>query len=375
MTIKLRHIVYLIFGFFSATGFAKEGMPLDSLVNETKLMIYTKPLEVIKIGDSLYNETTELKSQIAGILLVSDGLISLRNYSQAFEYANIGKDLLANEDNSDLKVKVWSRLSYIYFQLNLYDEALKYLNRAEEENKKLDKESVSHANQGYIYTVRALVYRNQVNCEMAMKYFEQALEVFAKSTEKLSKINSSVVYYNMGSCYLTMSDYEKASKSFDNAFIAANVFKQDNNSLKLFAEKGLANISIAKGEYHEAIEILKMLFTDAELINDKSLLRSISYDLSSSYLELGDWESFKIYSSINQKFDREIIDFKKEATIIALSGLDKSQIINVEKEKEIIQNKMFVSSLLFILISGVFLWVIYKKKSNIKEIYARIFQN
>lgn len=348
--------------------------PLDSLVNEAKLMVYTKPLKVIKIGDSLFSESKDISTKITGITLITDGLISVRNYSQALEYINFANELLSVEDHPELNVKVFSRYSYIYFQLNLYDEALRYLDRAEKENKHLP-EGKFYSNQGYIYAVRALIYKNQVNCEMAFKHFEQALEYFDKSSEEVSKINSSVVHYNMGSCYLGMGDYESAKKSFENAFILANIFKQNNNSLKLFAEKGLANISIAKGDYPEAIEILKMLYKDAEKINDKSLLRSISFDLASSYLELEDWDAFKTYTAINQKFDKEIINYKKEATIIALNGLDKSQVDIIEQDKMLTQQKMLYSALFFIGVSLVILWINYRKKRNIKEIHNRIFQN
>lgn len=373
MKLKIRVIVLLGLILSGSILFAQQD-PLDSLVNEAKLMIYTKPLKVIKVGDSLYNESKDIHTKITGIILITDGLISVRNYSQALEYINFASDLLPDKDNTDLRVKVLSRYSYIYFQLNLYDEALKYLDQAEKENKKIEDEKF-FSNQGYILTVRALIYRNQVNCEMALKHFEQALEYFEKSPEEVSKINSSVVHYNMGSCFLNLSDYESAKKSFENAFILANIFKQNNNSLKLFAEKGLANISIAQGDYPQAIEILKMLYKDAEKINDKSLLRSISFDLASSYLELEDWDAFKTYTEINQQFDKEIVHYKKEATIIALNGLDKSQVDIIEQEKMLTQKKMLYSILFFIGISLIILWINYRKKRNIKEIYSQIFQN
>lgn len=364
----------LIFSFFPFSSWAKEKV-LDSLLIEAKLKVYTDPVEVIKIGDSLYNnEETNIKEKINGILLISDALISLRNYSQALEYVNIGKERLADENEKALEVKVLSRFGYLYFQLSLYDEALEYLNQAEKINEQDKNAKDYYPILGYVSTVRGLIYRELVNCEMGLRYFEKALDYFSKNEEDTSKINLSVVYYNMGNCFLSMGNYQTAEESFKAAYHTAGLFKQERNSLELFAEKGIINLAIAQGNHKEAIDQLKTLYEDAEKINDKSLLRSITADLASSYLEEENWEAFQYYADKNRAFNEEIIKFRKEAAVIALQSIDKSQRGILQKDKEKIRFKVLLSLLIFLILfvfSGV---LIIKNRRKIRNIQQKLFQ-
>jgi|GEM_PF-3580576 len=369
------YIIVLISFLLSFSSFAKE-KELDSLLIEAKLKVYTDPLEVIKIGDSLYNnEEFDLKEQINGVLLIADALISIRNYSQALEYLNIGKEILNGQKEEELEVKLFSRFGYLYFQLDFYDEALAYLKRAEKINEEKEESKEYFANLGYFSTVRGLIYREIINCEMGLRYFRKALKYFSQSEETINRINLSVVHYNMGNCFLSMEDYQAAEESFKSASKTASLFGQERNSLKLFAEKGIINLSIAQGNHQEAIQELKALYKDAEKINDKSLLRSITLDLSSSYLEEKDWKSFQYYADKNRAFNDEIINFKKEATVIALKSFDRSQETLLIQNKEKIQLKIILSLLIFLILFVFLGVVIIKNRREIRKMQARLFQN
>jgi len=364
----------LFLGFFSIFSSAKD-KELEKFVNETKLLIYSQPLKVIEIGDSLYsNEYTNIKEKTAGLLLISDALISVRNYSQALEYVNIAQDLLNHEEDQISEVKVLSRYAYIYFQLDLYDDALKYLKQAEEKNVEVEEEYF-YANLGYILAVKGMIYRNLVNCEMGLRYFERSLEAFNKSPEDLGRISLSVVHYNMGNCFLAMDDFESAEKNFKKAYEVAGIFKQERNSLKLYAEKGLANIFISRKEYEEAIKILEELYKDAEKIDDKSLLRSITSDLAQSYLQVENWVAFQEYDLKNKEIEKDLMVFKKEATINALNGIDKTQTFLINKKHTKVRNQILFSSVIFLVFIFLLGYKIRGKRKNIRVFHSKIFSD
>lgn len=370
----LKIFLMLFLGFFSIFSSAKD-KELEKFVNETKLLIYSQPLKVIEIGDSLYsNEYTNIKEKTAGLLLISDALISVRNYSQALEYVNIAQDLLNHEEDQISEVKVLSRYAYIYFQLDLYDDALKYLKQAEEKNVEVEEEYF-YANLGYILAVKGMIYRNLVNCEMGLRYFERSLEAFNKSPEDLGRISLSVVHYNMGNCFLAMDDFESAEKNFKKAYEVAGIFKQERNSLKLYAEKGLANIFISRKEYEEAIKILEELYKDAEKIDDKSLLRSITSDLAQSYLQVENWVAFQEYDLKNKEIEKDLMVFKKEATINALNGIDKTQTFLINKKHTKVRNQILFSSVIFLVFIFLLGYKIRGKRKNIRVFHSKIFSD
>ncbi|HLS31351.1 MAG TPA: hypothetical protein VK021_10880 [Flavobacteriaceae bacterium] len=372
MKLIFQYIILFFFGLISFSTIAEE-KNLDELIKETKLKVYSQPLEVLRVGDSLYNnKSTNLEEKIAGLLLIGDGLLSVRNYSQVLEYLNIAKDLLKNENYLDGEVKVLSRLGYVYFQLDLYDEALNYLKQAEEKN--FLKNKNFYMNKGYIIGVKGMIYRNLISCEMGLKYFERSKNAFLASDEELSRINLSIINYNMANCFLNLNDFEAAEEGFQKAYDAANIIKQDRNSLKLFAEKGVANLYNAKKEYREANKILKRIYKDAEAIDDKSLLRSVLSDMTSNYLALEDWKAFKIYSEEIKSLNKEIIQIKKEATIIALQGIDKSQSSLIDQKIEKYKIQIIITLLGFLFLFAFLGWKIYKRRQEVKSFQAEIFQ-
>lgn len=348
---------------------------LDRFMSDLKLKVYSKPLEVIRVGDSLYNsDENGIKEKSAGLLLIADALISLRNYSQAMEYIEIANELLEDSSYANSKTKVLSRMAYIYFQLGLHNEALGYLKKARAENKHIAEEGVFNANAGYILTVEGLVYRDIADCQMAMRYFRKALKAFAQSAEHISKVNQSVVYYNMGNCYLSLENFDAAQENFEEAYNVVRKFKAEQSSLKLFAQKGLASIFIAKEEYQKAIEILNELYENGIKIDDKSLLRSVSSDLSTSYLQLEDWEQFNFYAQKAKTFDREILEYKKKATRNALDGVDKYQLKIAEKEEKRVTNQIFIMLFTFAVLIGGIGIAIFRKRKNITRLHSEIYK-
>lgn len=352
-----------------------ESEELNRIIQEATLNLYSDPIAVIQIGDSLYNSSKEnINNKVTGLLLISDAFIAIRNYPQALQNMNSAKELLGKNILISLKIKILNRFAYQHFQLHLYDEALKYLNEANKLNE-ANREDVSYlSNKGYINVVRGLIYRQQVGCDVAMRYFERGIDAYNQSEEEITKINLSIIHYNIGNCYLTMENYDDAKKSFELAYYSANKYGSSKNSLKLFAEKGIASYYYLTQQYQLAIETLNTLNEGATKIGDKSLMRSVSADLASNYLEISNWDLFEMYNEEYKKINKELKESEIKATTYALDDIDLLHKLSLKEINNSYYKKIVVFTV-FVLISFVIsLLLILKKKQKINNIRTEIFK-
>lgn len=348
---------------------------LNQIIEEAILNLYTNPVEVIQIGDSLYNNPSkDINEKVTGLLLMSDAFIAIRNYSKAHQYINIAKELLQKNISPSLKGKVLNRFAYQHFQLHLHDEALRYLNEAEVLNEMDTNDAAYLSNKGYINAVRGLVYRQLVGCDVAMRYFQRSIKAYEESKGELTKINLSIVYYNIGNCYITLQKYEEAKNSFDLAFYTADRYGSSRNSLKLFAKKGLASYYHITGQYQVAIDILNALNADAKKVGDKSLMRSIASDLASNYLEIENWTLYEKYNEEYKEINKELKDFEVDATMFALQDIDARYNSVIHKANEKFYKKIGVILLVSFSLILLILRFILKKRSEINIVRTKIFK-
>lgn len=348
---------------------------LNQIIHEATLNIYTNPVEVIQIGDSLYNNASnDINEKVTGLLLMTDAFIAIRNYPKAHQYMNSAKKLLKKNISSNLKTKVLNRFAYQHFQLNLYDEALRYLNEVEELNEESRSSLTYLAHNGYINGVRGLIYRQLVGCDVAMRYFQRSIKAYEESEDPITKLNLSVMHYNIGNCYISLKQYQEAKKHFEIAIQSAEKYGSPENSLKLFAQKGMASYYHSVGHYQTAIDILSTLNERAKKIGDKSLMRSVSSDLASNYLEIDNWELYEKYNQAYKEINKELKDFEINATMFALEDIDTIQQATIQKITRMFYIKTTSVFLISLIATLLFLKLIYRKRNKINIARADIFK-
>lgn len=379
-----KHITFLglliyIIGFTSvlaAQNTKSKEEQLNEIIQEAVLRIYTDPIGVIKIGDSLYNNSSnDINEKVTGLLLITDAFIAIRNYPKAHEYMNSAKQLLGKNISPFLRVKVLHRFAYQHFQLHLYDESLRYLKEAEEQNEKEPNTLMYLSNKGYLNAVRGLIYRQLEGCEVANRYFQRSIKSYEESEDELTKVNLSIVHYNRGNCYLSLEQFEKAKNEFQTASLSADRYGKPQNTLKLFAEKGMASYYSAIEQHQTAIDILNTLSEDAEKIGDKSLMRSIASDLAANYLEIDNWELYEKHNKTYNTLNKELKDSEINATIFSLEESDteyQSRLHNIISVFYIKIGSVLLLSILAILL---FVNLILKKRDRINTIRIAIFKN
>ena len=115
-------IVFLVvFIIVPASNYAQSGSKVDSLVRESTLNIYKNPDQAIQTGKYIFsNNESNPENKIKGLILISDGYTSRRNYQKSLEMLLKAKSLSNLSTDDLLKIKLLYRLAAQYQQLKIH---------------------------------------------------------------------------------------------------------------------------------------------------------------------------------------------------------------------------------------------------------------
>lgn len=340
---------------------AQNTSKIDSLLKQAKLDIYEKPESVIKLGDSLYNSPdSSPEVKVDALMIISDAYSSKRDYGKSLKYFQIANELSKKENNVDLQILVLSRTAVRYQQMRVYDKAIQYLDECDRLIKaNPGKQTLYRYTQGNNYVVRGLIYKEQLNCDIAINYLNKGIEEYKKTVNRLRYANLSIAYYNRGNCYVLLSDYDEAMKSFNSAVITAD--KVNAPSLKAFALKGLAEVYREQGEHTKAIEVLQEAVKISKNVGDLILNRELYINLANNYKAVNNWGEYEKYNQLFLKNQSIIRDSERQSisdSITELSAANDDKMHTMQMRYFII---ILLEALLFILVA--YLIFAYQKRS------------
>lgn len=271
---------------------------VDSLIRIGTVEIYDNPEKAIKLGmkiasDSLY----DVDSRVKALLMISNAYSSKRDYQSSLAYALKAKSLVPKTNNQLIHISVFDRIAVQYHQLGIFDKAIKALNESEKMCFKYPIKDSVYASLGINYAIRGFIYREQLNCEIALGYFNRSLSEFEKASTISANSNQSIVIYNKANCYVLLGDYQQAKAHFLESIALAD--KGGAQSLKAFSLKGFAEVLTLEGSYNKAIETLKEAQEISEQVGDLILNRELYRGFSNNYLAINDLEKYQLY---NKKF-------------------------------------------------------------------------
>ncbi|MCH2489661.1 MAG: tetratricopeptide repeat protein [Flavobacteriales bacterium] len=267
----------------------------DSILKKANRLIYENPDEAIKIASTLYNDPAmPVKHKISALLAISTAYSSKRDYEMVSQTINEIDIFFPQIKEEKQKINVLNRIGAQFHDLKIYDKAIEYLDEALLLIDSYQYQDSIQPFLGYNYIVRGFVYRQQMSCEIALTYFDKAIEAYDKTEENdITNGNMSVCYYNKGNCLINLDRIKEAETSFLLAIQHAE--RTAAPTLISFAQKGLAEIKSREGKYIEAINILNSALTNAELVGDLILNRGLYEGLSNNYLALNDWDNYLLY--------------------------------------------------------------------------------
>lgn len=332
----------------------------DNIVNVAGNEIYSNPDKVIKIGESIVNESgNNVDCKIKGYKLICDAYTSKRNYEKTLEYLNKATGLLRLSNNALLKIAILNKQGIIYHQLKIYDKAIQYLDQAEQAIMEYPIKDSIHNDLGKNFIVRGFIYKEEFNCEIAINFFDRGISELLKVKSKPAYSVISIAKYNKGNCYILLSNNQLAIENFNQSYLAAKML--DAKSLQAFANKGIAQVYTLEGNYDGAIAKLNEALLLSNEVKDLVLNQEIYKGLSENYLATSQWEKFNIYHSKYQSIQKLIKESERKSISESLD-LKKIEITKKLTEETSKINLYLLTLFLGLLLLVFFFSIIIKKK-------------
>ncbi|EJL73593.1 hypothetical protein [Chryseobacterium populi] len=296
----------------------------DSLMKKARLEIYDNPDHTISIGKSLLKKETDLNKSIGIYLLLSTANIAKRNFDQSLQYILKAKELVQKTNDIKTQTNVLISVAIQYQQMELFSKSLETLNEADIYLKKLPENAPErYMETARSYAIRGMIYKGQSNSEIALEKFLLSVQNFGKvKKKKATYANMSVVYYNIGYCYLNLNQMEKTQQAFTQSIDYAQ--KVSAKSLEAFALKGMAEMYKLKHENQTALSLLLRAENLCKNTGDIILNEGIYKEMADNYLAMG---NSRLYQDYNKKYFE--MRFKREQS--ELNSINHS-INNYNKE-------------------------------------------
>lgn len=309
-------------------------IPDDSLLKKARLEIYNNPDNAINIAKNLLQKEKDINKSISLYMLLSTANIAKRDFDQSLKHILKAKELASKTNNPKTQTTVLISVAIQYQQMELFSKSLETLDEADGYIAKLP-EDVFEKNfeLARSYAIRGMIYKSQSNSEIALEKFIKSIESFEKVNPKKATFNNlSVVFYNIGYCYLNLNMIDKAEQ----AFVQSIKYAQNNkaNSLEAFALKGMAEVYKQKRRNQDALNILLKAEDLCKNTNDLVLNEGIFKEMADNYLAIGNQNSYQIYNKkyFEMRFKREqnelssinrVIDNHNKETLLKSSELKK----------------------------------------------------
>ncbi|MDH5032145.1 tetratricopeptide repeat protein [Chryseobacterium cucumeris] len=365
-------IIVLLVAF--CNGMKAQKTPDSILLRKAKLEIYDNPDNTITIGEQLLKKSHDIKTSINLYMLLSTANIAKRNFEESLQYILKAKELSQKTNDARSQAGVLISVAIQYQQMELFNKCLETLNEAEQYIAKIpEKNPEKYIETAASYAIRGMVYKSQSNSEIALEKFLISIRNYEKvPIKKTTYSNMSVVYYNIGYCYLNLNEIDKAQESFLQSVSYAR--KNYGKSLEAFALKGIAEIHKQRHENQTAINLLLKAEDLSKNTGDIILNEGLYKELAENYLAMGQQNLYQQFNKkrLEMRFKRKQNELKSINQVI--DNHNKETALKSEKLKSHYRYIKMASVLLGCILIALLLYSIIKIRKQNKKFHKEIQQ-
>jgi tetratricopeptide (TPR) repeat protein len=350
--------------------FAQDQKKIEQLIKNSNVEMYENPDKVIATGFKIIQlAKNNIDLKIKAYKLISDGYSSKRDYQKSLKYLLKALELLPKSEDKLLKISIDTKAGIQYHQLNIYESAITYLDRAEKMCLEYPVQDSVSSFLGVNYIVRGFIYKEKLNCDIAISFFDKGIKELSsnnKTLENASKI--SIAKYNKGNCFILSQQNVLAEQSFKEALQIAK--KVNAKSLEAFALKGIAQIYTLNGAYLDAINELNLAFSIANNVNDLVLNKEIYKGLSENYLAINNTIKYQEYQQKLTQTQTKL----KENERASIENLLLENYNNLENKSKTEFSSFWIIVFLSmgLAIPIIFFFITKKANNSIRELKAKI---
>lgn len=324
------HVFLLLFLLctVSVSGQKTSDDSLSIIIKKANQEIYNDPDNVIKIEKKLLKNEKDTKNLIRIYLLLSTAGFAKRDFDKSLQYTYKARELAKKTNDPKIQTSVLMTAAVQFQQMDLLSKSIETLDEVDKYLAELPEDlSLKHFETARSFALRGMIYKSQANPEIALQEFLIAIKNFKKvPDQKTTFYNQSIVYYNIGACYITINEPNEAQKAFQRSIDIARLIKA--NSLEAFALKGMSEIPKQKHQYQAALDLLLEAEKLSKNIGDLTLNEGIYKEMADNYLAMGK-------QSLYQNYSRKYFEAKFEREQNELSSINHAlDIHNVESQKK-----------------------------------------
>ncbi|MFZ4929889.1 tetratricopeptide repeat protein [Chryseobacterium sp. Mn2064] len=344
----------------------------SALIRKARLQIYDNPDRTIAIGKQLLKKEHTIKTTIDIYMLLSTANIAKRNFDESLKYILKAKELSQKTNDTKSQVSVLIAAAIQYQQMELFSKSLETLNEAALYLKKLpEHSSEKYGETARSYAIRGMIYKSQSNSEIALEKFLISIQNFEKvPLKRTAYSNMSVVYYNIGYCYLNLNQIDKAQQSFLQSIDYAH--RNHAKSLEAFALKGMAELYKQQHKNKAALDFLTKAEALSKNTGDITLNEGIYKEMADNYLAIGKQDSFQLY---NKKFF-EMRFQRKQNELVSINHVinehNKETLVKGEALKSYYNNIQMISMIIGSILITLLSYCIIKIRKQNKMFQKRI---
>ncbi len=298
---------------------------------ELEHLVQTQPRQALEVAKKSLINANDNKSKLLALFYITDAYNMLNNYLKIDEFANQGL-LLAQKTNNQRFIFEFTYFKI--FQLELsgdYHGALQLANSNVKRAKTLTDERLL----GMGLTVRGQMYLNLGNHQFALRDVEQAIQIFKNNNDEknisyafntlaiiyadfddfensikfykeslkaftVNSFDQSTVFYNMGSAYVELKQYNTALEYYKMAIDSAKVFNDEFTIT--FSKNGIADTYLKQEKYDDAIKIYHTTIKLFQQINDIQMLFNVNLSLAQAYIGKKDFDRAEKHLSRAEKY-------------------------------------------------------------------------
>lgn len=354
--LKLHIVLFLI---LTAIPLSAQDKQFQDSLNKAELLVYENPDEAIQLANSLQTKINpkDAQQQISILLLLGSAHSSKQQHQKALEYAFEAYELAKKSEDFVDELKVLGFISNQYYILQLDEKVDFYLDQSE---KIVSQHSIPDSIDYIVantYFIRALNYKDKLDCNFAINYFNKAIKVYEHIDYSNSKINLPITYIQKAYCYLDQNELDSADFSFRKAYEIS--LKNKIIYSQSHAKIGISKILFEKKDFNAAIDTLKNIEIELETSSPLSLKAEIYSNLSDNYLQIQDFENYKKYADFYLKAKQEL-----DASEVKFAGnILESQLSDSDKKFQIKQRNVFLSGIIILIsLLGLILFLKFKTK-------------
>lgn len=352
----------------SVSGQKTSDDSLGVIIKKANQEIYNNPDNVIKIGKKLVKNEKDSKKLIRIYLLLSTAGFAKRDFDESLQYIYKARELAKKTNDPKIQTSVLMTVAVQFQQMDLLSKSIETLDEVDKYLAELpDDLSLKHFETARSFALRGMIYKSQSNPEIALQEFLIAIKSFEKvPDQKTTYYNQSIIYYNIGTCYLTIDEPEQAQKAFQKSINIARLIKA--NSLEAFALKGMSEIPKQKHQNQAALDLLLQAEKLSKNIGDLTLNEGVYREMAHNYLAMGKQDLYQLYSKkyFETRFKRE----QSELSSIN-HALDIHNLESQKKNKDMTARYHYLSwgiLILGVLIFGLLFYFILKiRKRNQRD--------